>query len=837
MKFASIRRSRSITALTVLLLFAATGLGQDRGFSNERSMRHYTRDRVYDVQHLKLKLSFDHLDGKVMGTAIMTFTPINDGLSQLVLDAVDLSIAAVVLEAPVQIESSTRPGNRQLNWSLKDNQLIIDLDKAYNSGEQISVSVAYAAQPEMGLYFVRPDEGYPDKPWQIWSQGEMEESRHWFPCYDAPNDRMTTEMIVTVPEGMMAVSNGELISEQANATDGTVTYHWRESVPHVTYLVSLVVGEFVEVRDEWEGIPLLYYMDARHADMAERVYGRTADMLEFYSTVTGMKYPYEKYAQTTIADFTWGGMENISATTLNERVFHDERAALDYSPDGLIAHELAHQWFGDLLTTKNWNHIWLNEAFATYFDALFVEHAKGEREFLLELALNRGAYLREDKLYRRPIVTGLYEDPGQMFDRHSYQKGALVLHMVRYMLGDDLWWKAIRHYVTTHAGETVETDDLKQAIEDATGQSLEWFFDEWVYGGGHPVYEVSWKWERWKSAVALTVKQVQPVDRVTPLFRMPVEIELAGDFGTRRETILVDKVEETFLLPLDGKPSMVSFDPDDWILKELRFEKSKQALLLQLQASNDVGRRRAAEWLADYDDRKIVHALGEALREDPFRGVRAKAAQSLGKIGTEAARGELLSGLEDAHSSVRRAAISALGNYEDDAGTVAALVKVFRKDSSYYAQAAAVAALARVETEQAYDIAVEALELDSYRQVILDSAMTAFVTLKDPRGIDYALSWSAYGQPDYARVAAIRALAKLAPQAPKRRTEIRKYLVSLLEDPHFRARNAATKALGDLGDQKAIPALEARRERELDFGSSDVAREAIEKIREHDGED
>ncbi len=407
---------------------------------------------------------------------------------------------------------------------------------------------------------------------------------------------------------------------------------------------------------------------------------------------------------------------------------------------------------------------------------------------------------------------------------------------VRYLLGEDLWWKAIRHYAQAHAGETVETNDFKQAIEDATGHAMEEFFDQWIYHGGHPEYEVGWKWDRKRSAVALKVKQVQQVDDVTPLFRMPVEVAMTGTYGTRTATIEVGHAEETFYLPVPAKPTRVEFDSHDWILKELRFEKSKKEWLDQLANAGDTGRMRAAGELAEYTGKKVSRALGSALRDDPFRGVRAKAAETLGKIRTKTARDELLAGLQDNHAHVRRAVITALGHYIGDEKVASALQDIFSGDPSYYAQATAISALARLEADQAFELTLEALERNSHREVIRDSAFAALATLKDPRGIEVALSWAEYGQPISVRVAAIRAVAKLAPAAPKRGTEIRKHLVALLEDNHFKARTAAMKALGKLGDPHAVPALEASMSREVHFGMRDTARKAIKKINDGDSD-
>ncbi|MCH7852042.1 MAG: HEAT repeat domain-containing protein, partial [Candidatus Marinimicrobia bacterium] len=801
------------------------------GFSNQRSRLHYSRVRTYDVQHIKLELNIDQDAGIVVGTSSITFIPINDGFSQLVLDAAEMEIASVALAPDVSTGKASRPGRRKLEFKHQEDRLIIDLDRPYDRDETITVAVAYQVQPKMGLYFVRPDEAYPDKPNQVWSQGEQEEHHYWFPCYDFPNDLATSEMIVTVAAGQLAISNGELLETKENPAEGTVTYHWRENVPHVTYLISLVVGDFTEVRDEWRGIPVLYYVDPRDKDLVERSFGRTTDMMEYYSTVIGIDYPYEKYAQTTITDFMWGGMENVSATTMTNNTLHDEIAHMDFSSDGLVAHELVHQWWGDLLTTKNWNHLWLNEAFATYFDALWVEHDQGRREFLMKMEGNKERYLKEDREdYRRPIVTNRYEDPTEMFDRHTYQKGALVLHMIRYQLGDELWWQAIKHYGRTHAGQAVETNDFRQAIEDATGRPMELFFDQWIFRGGHPQYEVSWKWDRKRSAVALKVKQTQQVDQVTPLFRMPVQVAVTGESGTETFSIEVNRAEEVFYLELAAKPARVAFDPEDWILKELTFDKSKKELLDQLANGGDVERRRAAEWLSKYNRKAVAVAIGVALREDPFRSVREQAAKSLGKIRTKAARDELLRGLQDPDSRVRQKVVTALGDYKGDEQVASALVEQFTSDASYYVRANVVTALANMRSKRVGEIIDAALETDSFREIIRDSAMTALAKLKEPAGIDLAMEWAEYGRPLQVRRRAIRTLGKLGRLAPKRNDQVRNLLVGYLQDPHFRARNEAMKALGDLGDDQAIAALEAAIDREYLFRSKDAGRDAITKL-------
>jgi aminopeptidase N len=431
---------------------------------------------------------------------------------------------------------------------------------------------------------------------------------------------------------------------------------------------------------------------------------------------------------------------------------------------------------------------------------------------------------------RNASVTNLYENAEELFDRHSYQKGGLVLHMLRYILGDELWWKAIRYYAKTYSGETVETNDLKQAIEDATGIALDWFFDQWLYRAGHPNYNVSWEWERKRKAVALDVKQIQTDNGISPLFRMPVEIAVTGNFGTQKHRIMVSKNQETFYIEVPEKPIRVEFDPENFILKELRFAKSKKEILDQLKNSGDAGRMRAAGWLAQYQDGKTVEALGQALRQDTFRGVREKAAESLGKIKTKAARDSLMANLHTWPSSVRRVIITALGQYTADEKVAAVLENAFRTDSSYYAQANAIESLAEMGASKAYDLCVEALDIPSHSEVIRRAALAGFASLNDSRGIDHALDWAAYGRPSHSRSGAIKALSHLAGTAHDRKTEIREFLVALLEDPSPKVRGGAMFALGKLGDTKAIPDLKASYDKEVHHKLRERARDAIKLL-------
>jgi len=352
-------------------------------------------------------------------------------------------------------------------------------DKLRVNPQGSEIAIRYAAKPEKGMYFLEPDEGYPGRPRQIWTQGQAEDTRYWLPSFDFPNQKLTTELIATVPSGLTVVSNGELVSQRAGR------WHFRQDVPHPAYLMTFAAGEFSEIRDEWRGVPVQYFVQPGREDDGRRAFENTPAMMDFFSEATGVRYPYAKYAQVAVADFVYGGMENTSATTQTDRTLHDARAHLDFSSDPLVSHELAHQWFGDLVTCRDWGHAWLNEGFATYFECLWREHHLGYDEFLYDVFGLLQSYLGEEReRYRRPIVTNTYGDPSDLFDRHLYEKGGLVLHMLRRGLGEEAWRASLKHYLERHRGGNVTTPDFQRAIEDVTGRNLEGFFQQWVWAPG-----------------------------------------------------------------------------------------------------------------------------------------------------------------------------------------------------------------------------------------------------------------------------------------------------------------------------------------------------------------
>jgi aminopeptidase N len=782
----------------------------------------YPRDRVADIKHVSIDITLDLDNKRLSGNVSHTFTPLNNGLETLEIDSVELDIGAVRSASGVE-----------LAYSLSDGRLRIELGQAINPGSEETINVEFSGSPRRGLYFIGPDEGYPEKRLEAWTQGEDEDSRHWFPCYDYPNEMATSEIHVTLREPFIAIANGRLVNVEPGRDPNTRTFHFHQEQPHAAYLTSVVAGEFAQIRDEWEGIPILYYVPVGREEEGRELFKNTPEMMRLFSERTGTRYPYAKYSQVVVQDFIFGGMENVSATTVTENVLYDARARLDADGEYLVAHEIAHQWFGDLLTCRDWSHGWLNEGFATFMELYWMQHKKGQDEFLFGLRGEFDNYIGESGRYQRPIVTNVYNAPIDLFDRHLYEKGGIVLNMLRSHLGNDLFWKAIRHYVVARRGKNVVTPDLQRAIEDATGRNLDWFFDQWVYGAGHPTMTGSYSWDDKTNSAKISLKQMQSGDKVAEVFRLPLRLDFKlenGDTSTTKVE-MTDK-EQTFFVPLTTKPKY--FNVDGEVLKTLELEQSPEMLRTQLaEDENVLGRVDAARALGKKGDKDAIASLGKAVRQDAFWGVQAEAARALGGIRSGAALDELLASTKVEHPKARRSVLRALGEFRDEKAADALLEVVNDGDASYYAEAWATAALGKTRSSRAFEALQSSLTKESQNDVIRASVFQGFADLRDERGIDILTEWSRYGHPLNSRGTAASALAKLGEVVPEHRKEdITDHLITLVDDPWFRTSISAIDALADLKATKALPHLNRAAESALDGRTVRVARLAAKAIRE-----
>jgi len=790
-----------------------------RPFAKKGTPPQTERIRFFDVKHIKAELTIDTKKREVHGKVTHTLSPLHPYLTQLELDCgPELKVTKVTLGA----------GPTPCEFTAKGDKLSVKLDKAYGPGDTIDLAIHYHGSPERGLYFVLPEAPYPEKRLSFWTQGESEDTHCWIPCYDYPNDRATSEMIITVEKPLFVLSNGTLAETTENGGN-TKTYHWKMDVPHASYLISLAGSDFAVYHDRVGELPLDYYV-ARHVDeaTARRFMGKTPQMIRFFGEKTGQPYPYVKYAQVCVPDFIAGGMENITATTMTESALHDEIAALEGDADGLVAHELAHQWFGDLLTCKDWSHIWLNEGFASYFDPLFAEHDRGEDAFRLELNGSLKGYLGGDQGYRRPLVELRYESSMDMFDGVTYAKGACVLHALRGLLGDEAWWKGIRRYVAAHKFQVVDSDDFRKAMEAASGKDLKWFFDQWVYKAGHPELKVRWHFEDADKTIRIQVQQTQAIDDQTPLFRLPTTLEITEDAGkTRVVPIVIDGPSHEFVIPAPARPKMVQIDPLGWLIKEVDFEKSDQEYLFQLEhAACVLGRLAAAEVLVK--KAKDKPAAAQALAKAWTREKAVPARHAMFELlcnGEETFRGALIIGAKDSEARVRSAAIGGLARLKQDGASEALLRAAWRNPKeSYGARKAALRGLVAWKVKDADSLLADALKTTADHHSIAATALEIMLEAPGGKARELAALHSKYGQPESLRSAAIGAFARLAKDDPA----LQDMLVELVDDPDRSVRFRAWMVVRELGVKKALPRLQARLARES-VGFSSFTRRILEE--------
>jgi len=811
--------------ILILTLDSFSTIAQSQASSQtpEEPPYQWPRSHNYDVQHYRIALSFDWSKQSIAGETTITFRPFGTGVRDIEIDAGDMTIKSVKLaEGP------------ELKYRYVDNEkLYVALDRPAPPDRDLSVVIVYSATPKQGLTFITPTEADPTRPHQIWTQGEARTNHYWFPCYDAPNDKATSELVATADEKYQVISNGSLVGVQRDTVNKTKTWHWKMDRPFSSYLVSLIVGQYEEVKDQFKDKPVVSYVYPGQLEDGRVSFGKLAQMVAFYSEKIGYDYPYSKYAQTMVKDFG-GAMENISATTMTDNALHDKRASLDISSDDIVSHELAHQWFGDLLTCRHWGEIWLNESFAVFFEGVWKEHDKGKDDFLYEMYANQQGYFRAwDQGSRRPIVTLRYQDPDALFDAYAYPRGGAVLNMLRFVLGEELFWKAIHHYVNKNQWKNVETSDLKAAIEEATGQNLSWFFDEWVYRMGHPQFEITSKYDGAKS-LKLSVKQTQKPDDKRPwfmspaFFMMPVDIAVTTAVGEKIHRVWIDKPETEFVFDVDSKPLIINFDRGNYLIKRVKFERSDDELSYQVLHDTDVmGRVLAAIELKSRTSETAVKSLAEAALRDSFWGVRIEAVKSLSGFKTDSSRAALIGAVNDKDSRIRREAIKGLGELKD-ARLADMFIKTVNNDPSYFAVAEAARALGLTGSPKAYDVLAPALKVESWQGTIRAGVLGGLADLKDPRAIEDALKYSASGNPLNVRTAAFQLLAEIG-RGNNRALEA---LLSALREKSSQARFNAAEALGNLGDQRAIPELEevAKSPDIPTFGKA-IITAAIERIR------
>jgi len=801
-------------ALAAGLLPGLAAAGGSRDFQPD-PLRYVSPSRPYRTLHTELDLDVNLEQRQISGHVSHTIRSLRPGTDAIRFNCVELTVDSVTVDGAPAAFDYPVPAGQNTSWiegageTVADAQIVIHLPRALARGDEARVTVHYHGSPAMGLYWIRPEKGIAEKRWEVWSQGEGENNRYWIPCNDYPNEKATYDGRFRVPRGYTAISNGALV-EKRDVGDRT-EFHWKLEQPQVTYLIMLAVAKYRIYEEKWREVPLWYVVppDADDATIL-RGYGLTGDMVEFFSKEIGVDYPYAKYAQVTVQNFIYGGMENTSATVMNMRMLYDEREALTRTEQNLVAHELAHQWYGDLLTCREWSHMWLNEGFATYYAYLYKEHHDGEDAFRYQMRDAQRKVIASDDADPRPLVVDFYNRTDARNSTNVYNRGASVLHMLRFLLGDELYRVTIHEYTRANANEVVETQDLMRTVREVTGENLDWFFEQWAFLAGYPKFKVSKTWNRDTGVLQLHVEQKQKVEGLVPLFRVPVDVEVAWEGGSRVQRIVVERASQDYYFPLPAEPKMVIFDKGEWIPKTLDFPKQVGELLYELEHADFMARVRAVEMLGTKStDARTVPALKKVLLSDQYRGIRHEAALALGAARTPAARDVLIEGLGLAEAHVRLACAEALGGFYQDTAAAAALEKAINSDRSYGVRAQAVTSLVKTGDPRAAKVCLAALKQESDRSSVRNAALGGLADLGDAGAIDRIRPYCAPGNRRDQRHAALAAYARLASTYGKDsdRRRAAEYLHPFLDDWYLRTREAVIDALVTIGDPVSVAPL------------------------------
>jgi aminopeptidase N len=759
--------------------------------------RKYAPDRMVDILHVAIDVTPDFKARTIRGVTSIRFAPIARALEEFSLDAVDLRVSSVAANTAIS------------SYSVTNEKIAITFRPPIPPGQETTVVVTYEAEPKRGLYFRTPELGYPEQDTHLFSQGESHEAPHWFPSYDYPNERSTSEVTCRVPQNMTVLSNGSLISEKVDPNTNLKAVTWLQSKPHVNYLIALAAGRFAKIEGRHGNVPLAFYTPASMIELAQRSFEGTADMVAFYEKEIGIPYPWNKYDQVVVRDFVAGGMENTTLTILTDSTLFTDQTESIRSSQSLVAHELVHQWFGDYVTCKDWSHLWLNEGFATYYEDLYDGHRNGRDSLLYGLYQSAQGILR-NRPVERPIVWRGYGDAREQFDYRSYSKGGWVLHMLRTELGEDLFRQCIKTYMERNALGCVQTTDLSSVIEALSGRSFDRFFDQWVYHAGAPQLSVSYKWFGPDKLAKVSIKQTQSINSDVLLFHLHTKLRFVVDGKPIDKAVTIEEKEHDFYFPLEKEPKIVRFDPDYGVLAQVTFDPPTDMLYAQLADQNDVvGRLLALDALKDKKDKKTVANLKTCLNGDSFWGVRRAASRALRDIRTDEAFEALAASMQQKDARVRLQVVQDIGSFYRPE-SLQILQQTLEKEKNPDILAAAIGNLGRYHSAEGDALVTRYLKSESYRNTLASAAVRA-IRMLDDRQFIQPLSETLKAQPrDWLRGRFGQALGTLAYVARNEedKTEVRKFLEGYVNHPDRSVRVGAISALGTLGDPKAMAVLQ-----------------------------
>lgn len=829
-----------------------------------RSRLNYPPHRLADVRHVKVELVIPDMNQRrVDGRATLSLEPIGRPMANLTLNAAEIQVASVECDG-FATRFSADTAAEELN---------VSFDPPVPLGRRVDLRVAYQiVEPTEGFIWTVESGAFPGRPAQIHTQGQSESNRYWVPCPDFPNERHSSEIIVSVPAGFMAVSNGRLVSH--DMLGGVERFHWKQEREHVSYLMTLVVGKFdvVDVAPSGSKLPMPVYAPPGTGELVRGTFGRTAKMVSLFERLFEERFPWEKYAQVLVWNFAWGGMENTSATTLIDTTLLDRAAMLDGDEDGLISHELAHQWFGDLVTCRSWEHIWLNEGFATYCEKLWEQYRASNEGTLVA---DDDAYLwgmlqdfagvigrdRGDDPFQPSMQCKCYSHPIEPFEKDAdpYSKGSAVLHMLRERLGDEAFFAAVAVFLDRHAGRSVETYELRRAFEDIGGESLHRFFAQWCTRPGVPRLNIRHEWKSDSQKLAITIEQTQRIDGDAPAYAFTLPVWVRTPAGQQMLQIPVDGRMTEFEATLDSEPQAVVFDPRLTVLAEKRVQRPEiesaalwltqlrdgPTLAARVEATRGVALAVAPRRPDAPPHGLIVAALDglAAIAQDErlHHGLRRSAVEALGLLANPAAddgaEGEARgndepmtfpdrnagssiaalarAGIQDAR--VRRTVIEQLaraaapGGTTDDttrARVLAILSESFHRDPSYAVRAAAARGVGTMRASDGMELIRTALATESFADQIRRAALQAFAEFDHAEALGEAVRRSTPGNQQLTREAAAEVIGRLARHDEPSAIAA---LTEMLSDFEPRAKYAAAAALGEIGSPAARSALESRR--------------------------
>jgi aminopeptidase N len=802
----------------------------DRPFCPPTTPPTWIRPRAFRITHVALRVTVEVEQQRISGTVEHTveWLPHGDPQSVISLDCHDVSVEKVMVDNQVVTFAHGRDA----------------LEITIAERKACRVTIYFVSErPRKGMFFIRENKNLGHVP-MAWTQGAMEDHSYWFPCFDNPNNLCTFRVEMRHAARYMAIANGDLV-ETKTAADGWVTTTFEQHKPHVLYLLNIAVGDFVAVSEVNVKIPLTHYVPRGHAEAALPMFRASQFAIDWLGDYIGVPYVWSRYGHVVVHGFMWGGMENTTLTTITDRGLMT--AAIqqreDTHIDRLVIHELVHQWFGDLLTMKAWSDIWLNESFATYLEARGTaawrasRHDGNEDDVLaLELWQNKNAYLEEDGgRYRRALVTNQYVDAYELFDRVAYEKGSLVLHYLSTILGEERFRAAVKLYTTRHQHDLVETTDWRQAIEDATGEAMDWFFADWVYRAGHPTINASWHYDASRKHVIVDLEQQLPDDGMP--YRLAVTLWIGIKNGAvRREIVTLHKLRDVVVFAVDAEsPAWVVVDPSGVIPAVVEEKIGATEAIARLGDARlpACARARAAQFLGkQYPTTAIISALQAAISSAQPELVRLEVIAALGQLRDERARDVLISSTTTtSEARLRRALAGGLGHLVSDATTAQALEKWAHSESSELTIGEIIAARGQLEYPGATPFLRAYLKRDSFNQRIRCSALAGLAASNEAPAIDdILLLLNDDEQSDAVLSAAASAAGKIGAHHYLAKERIRAALEKRLRHPSMMVRASTTKALGALQDTAAQGAINDAMEREIFGNVKRIMRETLEKI-------